>query len=297
MGPVVCSDLGVYALLFGDCAKMGACGGDACHLALFCGGFHGFLCRHGAGSAPCFLHVTSRIMSALPRFSLLASLVAASLTLPAVAVEAPASPAGVTAVTLSQQAPIHWVSVAQIARSLDGLPPMAVGFDIDDTLLFSSPGFYRGKQEFSPNDESYLKNPAFWEKMNNGWDAFSVPKEVGKALIAMHLQRGDHIYFVTGRSATRTETVSQTLQQTMGIPADRLNPVIFAGDQPGQNTKVQWLKEKQMKVFYGDADGDIKAAQEIGIRGIRLLRAANSTYRPLPLAGALGEEVIVNSQY
>ena len=66
-------------------------------------------------------------MSALPRFALLASLVAASLTLPAVAVEAPASPVGVTAVTLSQQAPIHWVSVAQIARSLDGLPPMAVG--------------------------------------------------------------------------------------------------------------------------------------------------------------------------
>ncbi len=166
---------------------------------------------------------------------------------------------------------------------------MAVGFDIDDTLLFSSPGFYRGKQEFSPNDESYLKNPAFWEKMNNGWDAFSMPKEVGKALIAMHLKRGDHIYFVTGRSATKTETVSQTLQQTMNIPADQLNPVIFAGDQPGQNTKVQWLKDKQMKLFYGDADGDIKAAQEVGIRGIRLLRAANSSYRPLPLAGALGK--------
>ena len=236
-------------------------------------------------------------MSLSPRFALLASLVAASLTLPAVAVEAPASPAGVTAVTLAQQAPIHWVSVTQIARSLDGLPPMAVGFDIDDTLLFSSPGFYRGKQEFSPNDESYLKNPAFWEKMNNGWDAFSMPKEVGKALIAMHLKRGDHIYFVTGRSATKTETVSQTLQQTMNIPADQLNPVIFAGDQPGQNTKVQWLKDKQMKLFYGDADGDIKAAQEVGIRGIRLLRAANSSYRPLPLAGALGEEVIINSQF
>ncbi len=29
---------------------------------------------------------------------------------------------------------------------------MAVGFDIDDTVLFSSPGFYRGKLEFSPND-------------------------------------------------------------------------------------------------------------------------------------------------
>ncbi|MCX7133832.1 acid phosphatase AphA [Aeromonas sp.] len=236
-------------------------------------------------------------MPAFPRLALLASLLAATLSLPALADQVVTSPTGVTTVTLARQAPIHWVSVAQIATSLDGLPPMAVGFDIDDTLLFSSPGFYRGKQEFSPNDESYLKNPAFWEKMNNGWDAFSVPKEVGKALIALHLKRGDHIYFVTGRSATRTETVSRTLQQTMGIPADRLNPVIFAGDQPGQNTKVQWLKDKQMKIFYGDADGDIKAAQAVGVRGIRLLRAANSTYRPLPLAGALGEEVIVDSQF
>ena len=172
-------------------------------------------------------------MPAFSRLTLIASLFAATFSLPALADQIVTSPAGVTTVTLAQQAPVHWVSVEQIAKSLDGLPPMAVGFDIDDTLLFSSPGFYRGKQEFSPNDESYLKNPAFWEKMNNGWDAFSMPKEVGKALIAMHLKRGDHIYFVTGRSATKTETVSQTLQQTMGIPADRLNPVIFGGDQPG----------------------------------------------------------------
>ena len=44
-------------------------------------------------------------------------------------------------------------------------------------------------------------------------------------------------------------------------------------------------------------DDEIRAAQEVGIRGIRLLRAANSSYRPLPLAGALGEEVIINSQF
>ncbi len=52
---------------------------------------------------------------------------------------------------------------------------MAVGFDIDDTVLFSSPGFWRGKT-FSPESEDYLKNPVFWEKMNNGWDEFSIPK-------------------------------------------------------------------------------------------------------------------------
>ncbi|MFR9719789.1 hypothetical protein ACL00X_10575 [Aeromonas diversa] len=55
-------------------------------------------------------------------------------------------------VQLAHQAPVHWVSADQIAASLAGQPPMAVGFDIDDTRLFSSPGFYRGKHEFSPHD-------------------------------------------------------------------------------------------------------------------------------------------------
>lgn len=133
--------------------------------------------------------------------------------------------------------------------------------------------------------------------MNNGWDAFSIPKEVARSLIAMHVKRGDSIYFVTGRSQTKTETVSKTLQDDFLIPGANMNPVIFAGDEPGQNTKTQWLKEKNIRVFYGDSDNDITAAREVGARGIRVLRASNSTYRPLPQAGAFNEEVIVNSEY
>ncbi|WP_312952065.1 acid phosphatase AphA [Superficieibacter sp.] len=204
---------------------------------------------------------------------------------------------GTNVAKLAEQAPIHWVSVALIENSLTGRPPMAVGFDIDDTVLFSSPGFWRGKDVFSPGSEEYLHNPAFWEKMNNGWDEFSIPKEVARALIAMHVKRGDRIYFITGRSQTRTETVSKTLQDDFSIPAANMNPVIFAGDKAGQNTKTQWLQDKQIKLFYGDSDNDITAAQETGARAIRVLRASNSTYKPLPQAGAFGEEVIANSEY
>lgn len=204
---------------------------------------------------------------------------------------------GTDVAKLAEQAPIHWVSVAQIENSLIGHPPMAVGFDIDDTVLFSSPGFWRGQRTYSPDSQDYLKNPEFWEKMNNGWDAFSIPKEVARSLIAMHVKRGDSIYFVTGRSQTKTETVSKTLQDDFLIPGANMNPVIFAGDEPGQNTKTQWLKEKNIRVFYGDSDNDITAAREVGARGIRVLRASNSTYRPLPQAGAFNEEVIVNSEY
>jgi len=222
-----------------------------------------------------------------------------SLNQSALAKEANPAPLypGVNVAQLAQQSPVHWVSVAQIENSLVGRPPIAVGFDIDDTVLFSSPGFYRGQKEFSPGKEDYLKNPQFWEKMNNGWDDFSMPKEVAKLLIDMHLKRGDSIYFVTGRSQTKTETVTKTLQDDFQIPQDKVNPVIFAGDKPGQNTKTQWLKDKQIKIFYGDSDGDITAAQAVSARGIRVLRASNSSYKPLPQAGVFGEEVVVNSEY
>ncbi|MEZ0925488.1 acid phosphatase AphA, partial [Klebsiella pneumoniae] len=134
---------------------------------------------------------------------------------------------GTNVAQLAEQAPIHWVSVAQIENSLLGRPPMAVGFDIDDTVLFSSPGFWRGQKTFSPGSEDYLKNPQFWEKMNNGWDEFSMPKEVARQLIAMHVKRGDSIWFVTGRSQTKTETVSKTLQDDFLIPAANIVVVKF----------------------------------------------------------------------
>ncbi len=76
-----------------------------------------------------------------------------------------------------------------------------------------------------------------------------------------------------------------------------MNPVIFAGDTSGTNNKASWMEQKQIKIYYGDADSDIAAAREAGARGIRVLRASNSTYKPLPQAGAFGEEVIVNSEY
>ena len=133
--------------------------------------------------------------------------------------------------------------------------------------------------------------------MNNGWDEFSIPKEVARSLIAMHVKRGDSIYFVTGRSQTKTETVSKTLQDDFLIPAANMNPVIFAGDKPGQNSKTQWLEHYNIYFFYGDSDNDITAAHDVGARGIRVLRASNSTYRPLPMAGKFGEEVFVNSEY
>lgn len=43
---------------------------------------------------------------------------------------------GITA--LSNQAPVHMISIDDIKQSLEGKEPTTVSFDIDDTLVFSS---------------------------------------------------------------------------------------------------------------------------------------------------------------
>lgn len=190
---------------------------------------------------------------------------------------------------------IRWVTVEDIARSLDGEPRLNVGFDIDDTLLFSSPGYYYGQQKYSPGNDDYLTKEEFWNEMNNGLDRFSLPKECGRKLIELHKKRGDSIYFISGRKETKTETVTEILGAIFGLKNP--NKVIFAGSRLDENPKIKPIRDYKIRVYYGDSDSDIKAAQAVGIRAIRIIRAGNSTNKPLPKAGRLGEEVLANSEY
>lgn len=174
---------------------------------------------------------------------------------------------------------------------------MNVGFDVDDTLLFSSPGYWRGQKEFSPGKRDYLKHDAFWEKMNNGWDEFSMPKEAARELINMHLRRGDSIWFFTHRGATETEALTRKLQDDFLIPAADLKPVVFLDNRGEEADFVDELRRHHVQMFYGDSDVDIVSSRKAGARAMRVLRASNSTDKPLPRAGSFGEEVIINSDY
>lgn len=172
---------------------------------------------------------------------------------------------------------------------------MNVGFDVDDTVLFSSPAYYYGQQKYSPGSEEFLSDPDFQDELNNGLDKFSIPKEIARKLIAFHKDRGDNIFFITGRNPTKTETLTELLEKTFNL--ENTNPVIFCGAIPGDNPKIAPLREHDIQIFYGDSDGDILAAQALGIRAIRILRAHNSTHKPLPEVGKLGEEVLLDSRY
>jgi len=199
---------------------------------------------------------------------------------------------GITTSEILATAPVHWVSVDQIAASLEGQPPMAVGFDVDDTVLFSSPCFYYGKMKYSPTSEDYLKMDAFWTDIHtNNCDQYSIPKDVARKLIDMHTARGDDIYFITGRTrGSGGETLTAAIKKALDI--EKMNDVVFTASS---ENKVEFLKDHKLKIYYGDADSDMKAAIAADIRPIRVMRAQNSTYKPEPKNGKFGEEVIVDS--
>ncbi len=196
---------------------------------------------------------------------------------------------------LSQEDKIRWVTFEDITISLQNQPAMNVGFDVDDTVLFSSPAYYYGQQKYSPGSRDYLSDPEFHKELNNGLDRFSLPKDIARKLIAFHKGRGDNIFFITGRDPTETETLTGLLAETFDL--EHPNPVIFCGANPGENPKIAALRENDIQLYYGDSDGDILAAQAIRIRAIRILRADNTTHKPLPQVGKLGEEVLRDSHY
>lgn len=206
------------------------------------------------------------------------------------------------------QKAVHFVSVEQIEKSLEGQGPINVSFDIDDTLLHSSGYFRYGIDYFGIKDHpkgkfSYLFNQKFWDYVAEQGDEHSIPKESAQELINMHLKRGDKIHFITGRTPhskdkNMTPTkISKTLMRFFNLPYEV--PVTYTSEQvmPGFKwDKSYWIKHHNVSIHYGDSDNDILAAREVGARGIRVQRAYNST-NPQNLNGGYGEEVLINSAW
>lgn len=210
---------------------------------------------------------------------------------------------GVTA-ELNQQAPITYVTVGSIAKSLEGKGPIDVSFDIDDTLLFSSQYFQYGFNYVTPGKYDYLHQQKFWDFVAERGDEDSIPKKAAKELIAMHLKRGDRIHFITGRTRGsqykegEVDKTAKALAKAFGL--EKPIPIIYTGDKPVDPYKYDksfYIKKVNSKIHYGDSNDDVLAAREVGIRPIRLFRAPNSTNLPLPVAGGYGEEVLFNSAY
>jgi acid phosphatase (class B) len=202
-----------------------------------------------------------------------------------------------------QQARI--ITVAELAKSLPP-EPITVVFDIDDTVLFTSPGFQWGTRTYGPdvvsagvpvreqdlpNEEARRKYREFWTKMNNELDQYSVKKWIADELITLHKQRGDKICFVTKRIYTGSEKLTDVLKSAFQL--SERPTVIFTN----RESKTDAFRKLGAVISYGDSDGDIRESIQAGARPIRILRARNSVNHDPTHNGAFGEEILANSEF
>ena len=162
------------------------------------------------------------------------------------------------------------------------------GFDIDDTLLFSTPAFDAARAKFAFGTDQ------FWAEVNGHDRDYSIVKRKALEVVRALQTQGVTVYAITARPPTNGEPVGSFLAEAMGIPAAN---VYF---EP--RGKVQRIRDLRLDVFYGDSDSDIEDARAAGVLAIRFQRSPDSSYRNSDgtLAkyhpGQFGEPIVPDSE-
>lgn len=202
----------------------------------------------------------------------------------------------------SQRLPdnLNWVTINGLKSQLEGKPPMAVGFDVDDAVVLSS-ALTSGIWFDYPEYKDETKIPGRYNKINCSMVKTLLPKESIKPLMAMHTDRGDDIYFITARiSSECVDRGDYSLKEYLGdvFGIKNMHPVIYAGPNKGMiNSKTAPIKENNIQWFYGDDDHDIEAALDAGVKGIRLIRPRISKKKSGNRIGFYKEPVLVDSDF
>lgn len=175
--------------------------------------------------------------------------------------------------------------------------PENVGFDVDDTLLFSTPSFVLGKAIFSINSDAWSHNANFWQQVNNSLLDYSKKKESMQKIINYHLKRDDNIFFITDRPRTNTERLSFRLAEDFNIPFYKRKFVLFKYYVNGlKRNKDYFIKRNKISIYYGDSDADIYQDRNTVLK-LRVLRSSASQNQDHFHPGMYCEVVITDSEY
>ncbi|MGM0441450.1 MAG: HAD family acid phosphatase [Elusimicrobiota bacterium] len=161
---------------------------------------------------------------------------------------------------------------------------LKVGFDVDDTLLFSTPAFQKGFQS-----DTQPFSDEFWKVVNTSDRGNSKVKEKAREIMEKYRSEGAEIFAVTARNPSGGQSLKDFLKDKLGIPREN---TFFEPD-----SKVERLKKLNLDKFYGDSDSDIKDAMEAGVKPYRIQRSTASSYQEKYNPGKYGEEIIENSAW
>jgi acid phosphatase (class B) len=194
------------------------------------------------------------------------------------------------------------ITVEQLALLLPR-HPVVVGFDVDDTLIFSAPAFNALQPLYDPEvirphdpakltPEQAAAYHAFWNALNEEYDDRSVPKQIGKRLLDLHTARGDEIWIISRRQSAvpYSDRCTRRYERMFGITLQ--HPVV----QTELEDKTRFICERHIDYYYGDSDSDITAAVTVGAVPIRVKRAPDSYAKDPVHNGQLGEIVLKDSE-
>jgi len=149
---------------------------------------------------------------------------------------------------------------------------LKVGFDIDDTVLFSEPMFQHHIEEHGlPIDFGWI---------NSHDKDFSIPITPTIELVQFFRANGHDVYFITARPGDKGEILANYLSDVLKykveknvdlffMPKDTVNGIKFT-------SKHRKINELGLDLYYGDSDTDIIAALKAGIHPVRVVRHAKS---------------------
>jgi len=149
---------------------------------------------------------------------------------------------------------------------------LRVGFDIDDTVLFTARLFAA-----APRDSNQAVDYAW---INTHDRNYSLLIEPTATLIHYFHAHGHEVYFITSRPPVNGEQLAGFLTEQLGIEVQVGENLFFAPKETisgkRYTTKHRVMKTLGLDLFYGDADTDIIAALKAGVQPVRIVRTAAS---------------------
>ncbi|MGM0381544.1 MAG: HAD family acid phosphatase, partial [bacterium] len=156
-------------------------------------------------------------------------------------------------------------SKSLLPEQLTGSEIQKVGFDIDDTLLFSTPSFDEG---YEADVEPF--SDEFWAVVNEHDAEVSCLKPKVYKMVQNYQKRGAEVFAITARQPKNGKHLKKFIEKSFGIPAEN---VFFEPD-----SKTERIKSLELDVYFGDSDSDITDGRKAGITAVRIQRSDKSNY-------------------
>jgi len=154
---------------------------------------------------------------------------------------------------------------AQIGR-------LNVGFDIDDTVLYSERAFV-----VAPKTENGRTDYAWINTHDKEYSLFIDPIVT---LIKYFRARGHGVYFITARPGPNGDSLAVFLKNNLNFEV-KVDSNLFFSPKEYKNgikytTKHRVMQKLGIDIFYGDSDTDIIAALKADVHPVRIMRSKAS---------------------